>query len=799
MLGFGSRRRESFDTEDLHLLETVAAHLAVVRERLRVAADLRASEARSRAVFEQAAVGVVLVGLDGRWERVNARLCALLGYSEAELLCKDLASLTHPDDRAPERRMARALLAGRIPTYGVEKRYLRKDGSTIWAHVTVSLERDRDGKPLRYIAVVQDIGMRKAMETSLRESELRFRTMANAIPQLAWMARPEGHIFWYNQRWYDFTGTTPEQMEGWGWTAVHHPDHVAGVVERLKQAWAKGEPWEETFVMRSASGEWRWFLTRARPLYDANGKVALWFGTNTDVTEQRDSAAALEESRERLRLALAAAKAGTWHLDLASGTTVWSAETFALYGLDPDQPSPNMIQWLALIHPDDEPVMRATMRENLAARREDFATEFRITHPDLGIRWMSSVGRVTYGPDGHPLQISGLNLDITDRKRMERDLQDAKEEAERANLSKTKFLAAASHDLRQPVQSLFLFAGALAEKLHGRPEGVLVEHLQKSAEALKRLLDGLLDISRLDSGVITPKVGRFALDPLLRQLAAEYCPRAAQKGLRLHVVPTRAWVRSDPSLLERMLRNLIENAIRYTDRGGILVGCRHRAGRVQVQVVDTGIGIPLNRQREIFEEFVQVSNSERDRDQGLGLGLAIVRRLSVLLAHPLILRSRPGRGSLFSLEVPTVPAEIRIQPRPTTDGNTCRGTVMVVDDEAIILMGLATMLESWGYQVLAANSERQAIDRLAQSDKPPDLILADYRLRDGKTGPDVIRSLFLLMGREVPALILTGDTDPARIAETERSGFGILHKPILARELRRAIEAAVADRRVSAA
>ncbi|MCW2244070.1 hybrid sensor histidine kinase/response regulator [Azospirillum canadense] len=392
-------------------------------------------------------------------------------------------------------------------------------------------------------------------------------------------------------------------------------------------------------------------------------------------------------------------------------------------------------------------------------------------------------------PMGNRLAVYAL--DVTARKRMEDDLRRAKDQAERANRAKSRFLAAASHDLRQPVQSLFFFATALSDQMRRQPTGhATVEAMQQALEALKRLLDGLLDISKLDAGVVKPVPTVLALQPVFDRLAAEYRPQAARKGLDLRIVATGLHVRSDAMLLERILRNLLDNALRYTPGGRILLGARRCGGDIHVTVCDSGIGVPPERREEIFEEFTQIGNPERDRERGLGLGLAIVRRLSALLEHPLTLRSELGRGSAFTVAVPraAAPPVPALVPKASLPRDPERPSlVLVIDDEVIILMGLRAMLEGWGYEVIAATAEEEAIGLLEKDGRRPDLVLADYRLRQGKTGPEALRAVHAHFNAAIPSIILTGDTAPERIVEAQRSGFSILHKPVSAHHLRKVV------------
>jgi len=278
--------------------ELAAQASARLEEAGQQARALAESEARFRATFEQAAVGVAHVGLDGRWLRVNARLCAMLGYTEAELLERTFQDITHPDDLTADLAHVRQLLAGEIASYTLEKRYLCRDGTILWSNLTVSLVRDAAGTPQYFIAVAQSAMHQKHAEAALRDSEARFRALADNMPQLAWMADADGSIVWYNRRWHEYCGTTPEQMRGWGWEAVHDPRVLPDVLERWRACIATGAPFEMIFPLRGADGVFRPFLTRVRPVRDApdaehpEGQVTRWFGTNTDVTENHAAEAA---------------------------------------------------------------------------------------------------------------------------------------------------------------------------------------------------------------------------------------------------------------------------------------------------------------------------------------------------------------------------------------------------------------------------------------------------------------------------------------------------------------------------
>jgi PAS domain S-box-containing protein len=285
-----------------HIVGAVVAQADITRI-VESETALRISEGRFRSTFENAAVGVAHVGLEGQWLRVNDRLCDIVGYRREELLAKTFQDITHPDDVAADLAEARRLLGGEVSTYSMEKRYIRKDGSVVPVLLTASLVLNDDGSPDYFIAVVDDITERKRTEAAVLENEAKFRALADNIPQLAWMADEHGDIFWYNRRWFEYSGSTPEAMEGWGWRDLQHPDHAERVTAKFRSHIANGQVWEDTFPLRGGDGQYRWFLSRAVPIRNDAGEITRWFGTNTDITGQLEVEHALRASEASLRRA----------------------------------------------------------------------------------------------------------------------------------------------------------------------------------------------------------------------------------------------------------------------------------------------------------------------------------------------------------------------------------------------------------------------------------------------------------------------------------------------------------------
>jgi signal transduction histidine kinase/CheY-like chemotaxis protein len=392
------------------------------------------------------------------------------------------------------------------------------------------------------------------------------------------------------------------------------------------------------------------------------------------------------------------------------------------------------------------------------------------------------------------LRLRFENLELIEK------LRDQKQHAEHANQAKTQFLASASHDLRQPVHALALFADALKYEVHSPKGQNIMLNLARSIESIDELLSSLLDISKLDAGVVKVNAADIRLKAILGKISNEFYNQANQKSLKFRVRDTALAVRSDPVLLANVIRNLIGNALRYTQHGGVLVGCRKRGDMAVIEIWDTGVGIPADEQKRIFQEFYQLNNPERDRGKGLGLGLAICQRLCDLLRHNLTLSSKPAQGSVFRIHVPLARSRPRDTLAPERERNSrlldLEGkTILVIDDEKDILNAMRMILQAWQCQVLTAGSAAEAVQLLtAQSPvSQPDLLICDYRLRDGETGSQAIQTICQTLGRTLPAMIMTGDTAPERIREAQASGHTLLHKPVKPAQLYATLQELLAE------
>ncbi|MCZ8293136.1 MAG: ATP-binding protein [Hylemonella sp.] len=369
------------------------------------------------------------------------------------------------------------------------------------------------------------------------------------------------------------------------------------------------------------------------------------------------------------------------------------------------------------------------------------------------------------------------------------ELRAKKEEAETATRAKSRFLAAASHDLRQPIHALGMFVARLAQLPHDRETRHLIGNLEASVRAMQDLLDALLDISRLDADAVRVQLQPVPLAPLFDQLRGALQPVASEKGLRLRLRCSDIWVQSDPTLLHRILLNLISNALRYTGNGGVLVGCRRSRGgsHLWIEVWDTGVGIAPEHQQDIFREFYQIGNPERDRSKGLGLGLNIVDRTARLLGHPLQLCSVPGHGTRFRIELPLAqPGDLQsllaaADPLPVDDVRGLR--ILVIEDDRQSAQALRGLLDSWGCVVAVVEGLQGALT-VVDGGFVPDLVLSDFRLRAGESGMQTLEHLRTTLVRSLPACLMSGDTDPELIQSCRDAGLPLLHKPVRPAKLR---------------
>jgi two-component system CheB/CheR fusion protein len=384
-------------------------------------------------------------------------------------------------------------------------------------------------------------------------------------------------------------------------------------------------------------------------------------------------------------------------------------------------------------------------------------------------------------------------VDVTERKQTADALKAAKAEADKANAAKSHFLAAASHDLRQPLQTMVLLQGLLGATVEGDRAKKLVARLDETLGAVSGMLNTLLDINQIETGSVAAEITTFSMNDLLTLLRDQFTYHAQAQGLTLTVIGCSLWVESDPRLLEQMIRNLLSNALKYTKHGSVLLGCRRRGDSLSIEVWDTGIGIAETELQAIFEEYRQLDNVARERSHGLGLGLSIVQRLGALLGHDVRVSSRPGKGSMFSIDVPLATGDaapingpVATVPRVHLAGPL--DSILVVEDDPDVLELLATVLQFEGYEMIMASDGVAALELVADGVTRPGLILTDYNLPNGMTGLQVVAKIREMLNTPIPAVVLTGDISTSTFREVALQGCAQLNKPIRLNDLREVVE-----------
>jgi PAS domain S-box-containing protein len=499
-------------------------------------------------------------------------------------------------------------------------------------------------------------------------------------------------------------------------------------------------------------------------------------------SERRLQGASLRHQEEELQEALRAGGVVAFEWNARADLVRHSRNAASILGLGTEPVRASGM--LEKVHPDDRRQLVASIR-GVDRDHPSYSMTFRYRR-GLGDNeawvWLQQVATAEFDADGSPspAHFRGLMTDITQRKRFEEEISRVQKQVERANRAKSVFLAAASHDLRQPLQTLKLLHGELQEQPLDGEGREITSGIGHSIDTMSSMLSSLLDINRLESGDLRPSKSDFAVNEIFDSVAKDLLRPLQQKGLQWRVVPTDLVVRSDRRMLEEMIRNLLSNAIRYTDRGKILLGCRRAGETVRIEVWDTGIGIPGDELPHIFEEY------HRDAERGgFGLGLAIVRRLAEILGHPVDVRSATGKGTGFSIEVPRGSARVGV-PEPVSraeDGaDAFRGTVLIIEDETSVRAALSRMLKSLGISVIGAATVGDAIELIARQ-PGPDFVICDYNLPGPMNGIESIKSLRAALGREVPAIIMTGDTRSNTLLAIASFGVSVLVKPFSADEL----------------
>lgn len=622
-------------------------------------------------------------------------------------------------------------------------------------------------------------------------SERIYRAIGESINYGVWVCDPSGRNIYTSPSFLKMVGLNQGDCSNFGWANKLHPEDTKETIECWKECLKSEGILDRVHRYYGIDSQCHQVLSRGAPVRDDQGKIICWAGINLDISEIQKNSQALKESEARFRAAQDA-----------------SLDCFVIY--TPLKDENGKLLDLRIIYANRmmgehyntaaEKLIGRLISDVLPIAKEPGGLIERHGHiiksekPQEYLLSFDVEGATRYFRNlvvPFKPYVATTFRDVTDMVVGTNALAAAKAAAERVALARSKFLATASHDLRQPVQTLVLLLAMLKSQETSPSFNKVLSMAENALEGLKGLMNSILNISRLDAGLLKPQPVLVTLGELLERLAKEYVFIANDKGLRLRAVSCNKRIHTDPLLLERALRNLIENAIRYTEQGGILLGARKRGNMVHIDIIDTGIGIPPDKQSQIFEEFFQIDS--HNKGQGLGLGLSIVGRISALLRAQIQVLSNEGRGSRFSLCLPLDEGAPEQMAVPVDHGTKDKGRLLIIEDNADVRTGMQLLTEGWGFETVAASSGEEAL-LLCSMDVRFDAIMADHRLGRGLTGTETVNKLREQARRPIPAVIITGDTASEQITEMQAGGFDVMFKPVGAMELRRKLEHLMAQK-----
>ncbi|GAB4369929.1 MAG: hypothetical protein Kow00121_10220 [Elainellaceae cyanobacterium] len=754
-----------------------------ISERKQVEEDLRASEERFRQMADNAPMMIWVTDATGYCTYLSKRWYEFTNQTEATGLGFGWLEAVHPDDR----EFSKAIFLNAIKhqaDFRLEYRLRRHDGQYRWAIDAASPWLGENGEFKGYIGSVIDISDRKQIEQELQESEARFRTLADNISQFAWMADETGWIFWYNQRWFDYTGTTLEEMQGWGWQQVHHPDYVEQVSNKFRNHIEMGQSWEDTFPLRGKDGQYRWFLSRAIPVRDEQDRVLRWFGTNTDVTDLQQTELALRQATERLNLALKSAPITLFNQGLDLRYT-WIHNPTHNYlveqviGLrDEDLASPDTAARLTQLK---QQVLDTGigLREEVKVSRDEQTSYYDLTIDPIWDSQNAIVG------------ITCAAVDISERVQLEAEREKllqqeraAREAAERANRIKDEFLAILSHELRSPLNPILGWTKLLqTRKFDGARVTEALAVIERNAKLQTQLIDDLLDVAKILRGKLSLSITSVNLCLIMEAAIDTVQTAAAAKSISLYpVLPDIGQVSGDAARLQQVVWNLLSNAIKFTPDGGRVDIWLEQVGhQAQITVSDTGKGISPDFLPHLFESFRQEDASTTRKYGGLGLGLAIVRQLVEAHGGTIWADSAgEGLGATFTVQLPLLKngsgqvwesqtAHSPMAPLPPQPLSSIR--ILAVDDDADARELLTVLLTQYGAEVLTVASATEVLTMLESFQ--PDVLVSDIGMPevDGYSLIQQIRALAADKGGQVPAIALTAYARETDYQQAITSGY----------------------------
>ncbi len=797
---------------------------ARMNELRQTAEALRRSEERYQLVIGASRDAVWDIDLVTGQQFFSPRFFEIMNFQAEEPADRFRAweARAHPDDLQRVRAVLREHFKHDTP-YRVECRVRMADGGYRWMLNVGQGVRDQNGHVVRMVGSTSDIDAQKRAAEALAQAAERYNFLADAMPHIVWTASPAGVIEDVNASWVNFTGLTSSEMRLLGKDAMRrviHDEDWQGFHETWHVSLETGEPFEFEFRIRGAlDAQYRWHLGLALPRRDTSGKIVQWVATCTDIHDQklerdklrvesgvylRESRAAVEElvkSEERFALLIESSPLGFFDINLLTGEAYFSPRWKQILGYEVDELSDLFVVWMELLHPDDLQAFSQGIRRRSGddSKRVSFSQEFRMRHRDGHYVWIESNGLDFYDTGAIRTRSLGFNADISERKRAEAALREARDSADNANRAKSEFLANMSHEIRTPMNAILGFSDLLDGLVSDPRARSYLGAIGSSGRALLELINDILDLSKIEANKMELNFESVQLRSLLGDIQHVFSPRVIEKGLSISLlvapqVPERLLL--DEVRLRQVLFNLVGNAAKFTDRGGIRINCSTRpSARVgdsltgperhdlTLEVIDSGIGVQPEERDRIFEAFTQASGQSTRKYGGTGLGLSITKRLVERMGGKISVQSTPGRGSTFRVVLPEVMlADDRsstVHGAPLAVAGLEQflpATILVGADFEVNRLLFAGYFEDSGHQLVMAEDVASLLNLAAETN--PDLILLDLWL-PGLDAPALARKIREDAAlRAIPIVICTASTSDAEEKRLRALANGLLRKPI---------------------
>lgn len=776
---------------------------AIIRDigpRLIAERRLRESEALFREIFAHAPFGMCVGGFDGSFLQVNAPLCQMLGYSEAELLGRNVSDISHPEDI--KSTFARLEQLRRDPSQCLEgeKRYIHRDGHQVWVRIKLSPVKDTSGEALYLVVHVEDITGRKRTEEALKESEQRFRNIADNSPTMLWVTDAEGGIQFANRMMLEFAGASLDQSQGSGWRMFLHPDDAPQYLEIFERAVRERAVFRAETRVRRADGEWRWFGSYATPRFSQGGEFLGHVGLSSDITERLKAEQALRSSEEKFRQLAENIREVFWMILPSRKEVLYVSPAYEqIWERSCENLYENPMAWFEAVHPEDR---EHSYAEYLRQRQgEPVESIYRIHTPSGQEKWIRSRSFPIRDRDGQTIRVAGLAEDITERKRHEAELIQAREEADAANRAKSRFLANMSHEIRTPMNGVI---GMIQLLLDTRLSAEQLQYLSvahDSARVLLALIDDILDLSKIEAGKIVLEHLSFALREVVDAVVQVLRVQAAAKGLIFSARVANAippLLTGDAHRLRQVLTNLAANAIKFTERGEVtleaeLESAGNGQARIHFAIIDTGIGIRPEQVSRLFSAFTQADASTTRKYGGTGLGLAISKQLVEMMGGTIGAESMERGGSRFwftaVFDVPpqtrapavsNAPSRSPLSPAPILAARCSR--ILVAEDNAINRDVALAQLEKLGLLADAVVNGAEAVAAVRRGGY--DLVLMDCEM-PAMDGYEATRTIRDSLASNIPIIAVTADAMPADRERCLQEGMNdYIAKPVDVGELK---------------